>query len=139
MKIYVHDPGGPVPGVLTDRIAAWLLERGPGWRLPRRTDLARRYKVTAAEIDAAITDLADRGIVRAMADGQIYRASPAEYLITLDQMPFLGTRIDPMSTSLTCASRRPAGPAASCACAGASPPSLSPSASTTLLSEPRLR
>lgn len=91
--------------MLTDRVAAVVTEHEPGWRLPRRSDLARRYQATIAEIDAVIADLAGRGIVRVMADGQVYRASPAECLITLDQLPFLGTRIDPMGTRLTCASR----------------------------------
>jgi hypothetical protein len=40
-----------------------------------------------------------------MADGQVYRASPAESLITLDGLPCLGSRIDPMGTALTRASR----------------------------------
>jgi hypothetical protein len=31
-------------GVLADRIAAALLHHEPGWRLPRHTALARRYK-----------------------------------------------------------------------------------------------
>jgi hypothetical protein len=91
--------------VLTDRLAAMLNDHEPGWRLPRRSDLARRHSVTMAEIDTAITELAARNLVRAMADGQVYRASPAEYLITLDQLPYLGTCIDPMGSALTCASR----------------------------------
>jgi len=41
-------------GVLADRIAAALVHREPGWRLPRRSALARRYNVSIAEIDAAI-------------------------------------------------------------------------------------
>ena len=40
-------------GVLADRIAAALVHREPGWRLPRRSALARRYGVGLAEIDVA--------------------------------------------------------------------------------------
>jgi len=40
--------------VLADRIAAALVHREPGWRLPRRSALARRYNVSLTEIDAAI-------------------------------------------------------------------------------------
>lgn len=98
-------PGRPAPSVLIDRIAASLLGHDPGWRLPRRSDLARRYNVTTVEIDAAISHLASRGLVRELADGHVYIASPAECLITLDQLPFLGSRIDPMGTPLKCASR----------------------------------
>ena len=68
----------------TERIAVALLEHEPGWRLPRRSALARRYGVTVAEINAAITQLASRGIVRELPDGQVYVSSPAEYLVTLD-------------------------------------------------------
>jgi hypothetical protein len=99
-------PGSPATGVLADRIAASLLEHEAGWRLPRRSDLARRHSVTVVEIDAAISQLAGRHLVRELADGQVYLSSPAEYLITLDQLPFLGSRIDPMGTPLSCASRR---------------------------------
>src|ERR1700719_170960 len=41
-------------GVLADRMAAALVHREPGWQLPRRSALARRYNVSMAEIDAAI-------------------------------------------------------------------------------------
>jgi hypothetical protein len=98
-------PGRPVPRVLADRIAASFPEHAPGWRLPRRGDLARRHNATVVEIDAAISQLAGRHLVRELADGQVYLSSPAEYLITLDQLPFLGSRIDPMGTPLSCASR----------------------------------
>jgi DNA-binding GntR family transcriptional regulator len=97
--------GKPAPAVLADRIAASLLDHDPGWRLPRRSDLARKHQVTIAEIDAAISQLAGRHLVRELADGQVYVASPAEYLITLDHLSFPGSRIDPMGTPLSCASR----------------------------------
>ena len=83
-----------------------LVDHDPGWRLPRRSDLAHRYKATVQEIDAAISRLASQHLVRELADGQVYLASPAEYLITLDQLPCLGTRIDPMGSPLKCVSRR---------------------------------
>ena len=44
-------------GVLADRMAAALVHREPGWRLPRRSALARRYNVSLTEIDAAQTAL----------------------------------------------------------------------------------
>lgn len=91
--------------MLTDRLAASLADREPGWQLPRRSALARRLGVTTAEIEGALTRLARQGLVRMMADGQVYRASPAESLITLDGLPCLGSRIDPMGTTLTLASR----------------------------------
>lgn len=91
--------------MLADRIAASLLDHDPGWRLPRRSDLARKHHVSIAEIDTAISQLAGRQLVRELADGQVYVASPAEYLITLDQLSFFGSRIDPMGSPLSCASR----------------------------------
>ena len=39
--------------VLADRMAAALVHREPGWRLPRRTALARRYNVGLTEIGRA--------------------------------------------------------------------------------------
>src|SRR5213592_1397969 len=69
--------------VLTDRMAAALVHREPGWRLPRRTALARRYNVSLTEIDAALADLARRSLVRRLPDGQLYRASPADYWIQI--------------------------------------------------------
>ena len=67
--------------VLADRMAAALVHREPGWRLPRRSALARRYNVSLTEIDAALGDLARRSLVRRLPDGQLYRASPADYWI----------------------------------------------------------
>ncbi|MBO0788837.1 MAG: GntR family transcriptional regulator, partial [Actinobacteria bacterium] len=65
--------------VLADRIAAALVHHEPGWRLPRLTALARRYNVSTAEVGAAIDQLAARHLLRRLPDGQVYRASPAEY------------------------------------------------------------
>lgn len=91
--------------MVIDRLAASLLDHEPGWRLPRGSDLARRLDASTAEIEAALSELARQGLVRVVADGQVYRASPAEYLITLDGLPCLGSRIDPMGTALTRAGR----------------------------------
>jgi len=92
-------------GVLADRMAAALVHREPGWRLPRRSALARRYNVSLTEIDAAITDLAHRSLVRRLPDGQLYRASPADYWIPIEGAAGLGTRLDPMGGAITCQSR----------------------------------
>jgi len=91
--------------VLADRLAAALVHHEPGWRLPRLTALARRYSVSSAEIDAAIDDLAARHLVRRLPDGQVYRASPAEYWVPLEGVFGLVSRVDPMGGVLACASR----------------------------------
>jgi UTRA domain/Bacterial regulatory proteins, gntR family len=91
--------------VLADRLAAALVHHEPGWRLPRLTALARRYSVSAAEIDAAIEELAARHLVRRLHDGQVYRASPAEYWVPLEGVFGLVSRVDPMGGRLACASR----------------------------------
>jgi GntR family transcriptional regulator len=92
-------------GVLADRIAAALVHREPGWRLPRRSALARRYNVSLSEIDLAIRDLARRSLVRRLPDGQLYRASPAEYWIPVEGATGLGTRLDPMGSPMECHAR----------------------------------
>jgi DNA-binding GntR family transcriptional regulator len=92
-------------GVLADRMAAALVHREPGWRLPRRSALARRYNVSLTEIDAAIIDLARRSLVRRLPDGQLYRASPADYWIPIEGAAGLTTRLDPMGETITCQSR----------------------------------
>lgn len=91
--------------VLVDRMAAALVHREPGWRLPRRSALARRYSASMAEIDAAIGELSRRSLIRMLPDGQLYRASPAEYLIPLEGVGGLGTRLDPMGGEITCQAR----------------------------------
>jgi GntR family transcriptional regulator len=107
-----HDhpiPAQPAPvratGVLADRMAAALVHREPGWRLPRRSALARRYNVSLIEIDAALADLARRSLVRRLPDGQLYRASPADYWIPVEGAGGLGTRLDPMGSTIVCQSR----------------------------------
>jgi len=92
-------------GVLADRIAAALVHREPGWRLPRRSALARRYNVSLGEIDLAIRDLARRSLVRRLPDGQLYRASPADYWIPVEGATGLSTRVDPMGSPIECQAR----------------------------------
>src|SRR5580658_4821938 len=91
--------------VLADRMAAALVHREPGWRLPRRSALARRYNVSLSEIDAAISDLARRSLVRRLPDGQLYRASPADYWIPIEGVAGVGTRLDPMGGTIACQTR----------------------------------
>jgi DNA-binding GntR family transcriptional regulator len=86
-------------------MAAALVHREPGWRLPRRSALARRYNVSLSEIDAAIGDLARRSLVRRLPDGQLYRASPADYWIPVEGAAGLGTRLDPMGGTIACQTR----------------------------------
>jgi hypothetical protein len=87
-------------GVLADRMAAALVHREPGWQLPRRSALARKYSVSLAEIDAAIGELARRSLIRRLPGGQLYRASLAEYLIPLEGIGGLSTRLDPMGSEI---------------------------------------
>jgi DNA-binding GntR family transcriptional regulator len=91
--------------VLADRIAAALVHREPGWRLPRRSALARRYDVSLTEIDAAISDLSRRSLVRRLPDGQLYRASPADYWIPVEGAAGFSTRLDPMGSTIACQTR----------------------------------
>ena len=103
----VEAPQAPpgATGVLADRIAAALVHREPGWRLPRRSALARRYGVSLTEIDAALAELGRRSLVRRLADGQLYRSSPADYWIPVEGVSGLGTRLDPMGSAITCQTR----------------------------------
>jgi DNA-binding GntR family transcriptional regulator len=86
-------------------MAAALVHREPGWRLPRRSALARRYNVSLTEIDAALADLARRSLVRRLPDGQLYRASPADYWIPVEGASGLSTRLDPMGGTFACQTR----------------------------------
>ena len=61
--------------------------------------------MSSAEIDAAIEELAARHLVRRLPDGQVYRASPAEYWVPLEGVFGLVSRVDPMGGHLACASR----------------------------------
>jgi hypothetical protein len=112
MSAVLRDEGGKArnrpaaaAAVLADRLAAALVHHEPGWRLPRLTALARRYSVSSSEIDAAIDELAARHLVRRLPDGQVYRASPAEYFVALEGVFGLVSRVDPMGGQLACASR----------------------------------
>ncbi|MGB6453160.1 MAG: UTRA domain-containing protein [Streptosporangiaceae bacterium] len=97
---------GQAVNVLADRLAAALVHHEPGWRLPRHSALARRYNVSTTEIDAAVEELVGRHLVRRLADGQLYRASPAEYVIGLEGVPGLTTFIDTMGGEFSCRSRQ---------------------------------
>jgi DNA-binding GntR family transcriptional regulator len=81
------------------------VHREPGWQLPRRSALARRYNVSMAEIDVALGELARRSLIRRLPDGQLYRASPAEYLIPVEGIDGLSTRLDPMGGAIACQAR----------------------------------
>jgi DNA-binding GntR family transcriptional regulator len=96
----------PAVSVLADRLAAVLVHHEPGWRLPRHSALARRYSVSVAEIDAAVEELVSRHLVRRLTDGQLYRASPAEYVIGLEGVPGLESYVDAMGGELSCRSRQ---------------------------------
>ena len=93
-------------GELAERMAAALTDREPGWRLPRRSALAKRYGTDIGEIDAAIADLVRRSLIRRLPDGQLYRASPAEDWIGVEGIDELGTRLDPMGNTIGCLSRQ---------------------------------
>jgi hypothetical protein len=93
-------------GVLADRMAATLVHHEPGWRLPRLTAMARRFNASAAEVDAAIDDLTARHLLRRLPDGQVYRASPAEYRVPLEGLSGLTSHVDPMGGQLLCKSRQ---------------------------------
>ncbi len=99
--------GSPRPAVqvLADRLAAALVHHEPGWRLPRHTALARRYNVSTAQLDAAISELIQRHLIRRLPDGQVYRISPAEYILSLEGVAGLSSQLDPMGGQLTCRSR----------------------------------
>ncbi|MDQ2874061.1 MAG: GntR family transcriptional regulator [Actinomycetota bacterium] len=81
--------------VLASRLAAALVHHEPGWRLPRHTALAHRYNVSPAEIENAVAELVSRHLIRRLPDGQLYRTSPAEYLIELAGVAGLGPMLDP--------------------------------------------
>ena len=90
--------------VLTDRIAATLTHRKPGWTLPRRSVLARRYHVTARQVAAAMDELAARHLIRLLPDGRACRVSPAEYMFDLAGQHGLVARVEPLHGQLRCKS-----------------------------------
>ncbi len=91
--------------MLADRLAAALVHHEPGWRLPRHTALARRYDVSTVQLDEAISELIRRHLIRRLPDGQVYRNSPAEYILSLEGVAGLSSQLDPMGGELTCRSR----------------------------------
>jgi DNA-binding GntR family transcriptional regulator len=103
---YSSDDKPDVAGVLADRLAATLVHHEPGWRLPRPSALARRYNVRPNQVEQAVRELAARHLIRQLPDGQLYRASPAEYLISMHGVPKLGALVDPMGSDVTCRSRK---------------------------------
>jgi hypothetical protein len=58
-----------------------------------------------AEIDTAVGELIQRSLIRRLPDGQLYRASPAEYLIPVEGIGGLTTRLDPMGGDVACRAR----------------------------------
>lgn len=92
--------------MLADRLAAGLAQHEPGWRLPRYSALARRYNVSVAQIAAAVDELVSRHLLRRLADGQVYRTSPAEYVIDLEGVPGLESYVDAMGGEFSCLSRQ---------------------------------
>src|SRR5579859_5926891 len=99
---YSGDEKPDVAGVLADRLAATLVHHEPGWRLPRPSALARRYNVRPSQVEQAVRELAARHLIRQLPDGQLYRASPAEYLISINGVPSLGAHLDPMGGQVAC-------------------------------------
>ena len=98
--------GRPSAGVLAERLAAALVPREPGYLLPRRSALARRYQASVGEIDAALEVLAQRRLVRLLPSGEAYRAGPAEFVVTPDGLPSSSAIIDPMGNHVSCRARR---------------------------------
>jgi DNA-binding GntR family transcriptional regulator len=103
---YSSDDKPDVAGILADRLAAALVHHEPGWRLPRPSALARRYNVRPAQVEQAVRELAARHLIRQLPDGQLYRASPAEYLIPVQGVPRLGAHLDPMGGDVSCRKRK---------------------------------
>jgi DNA-binding GntR family transcriptional regulator len=92
--------------ILADRMAADLTRREPGYALPRRSTLARRFRAAPADIDAAVDELVRRHLLRRLPTGQVHRAGPAEYLVTLEGLPGLSSFIDPMDHLMSCTAAR---------------------------------
>ena len=61
--------------------------------------------MTTAEIDAAIELLAARHLLTRLPDGQIFRASPAEFRLVVEGLPGFATQVDPMGGQMVCKSR----------------------------------
>src|SRR5579875_3282278 len=96
---------GPDRTVLANRMAAVLAHREPGWKLPRRSELARRFGASLQDIDVAVDELTRRSLLRRLPDGQVYMASPAEYRIPLEGVAGFTTSLDPMGCQVVCRAR----------------------------------
>ncbi len=77
---YSSDDKPDVAGVLADRLAATLVHHEPGWRLPRPERAGPPVQRQPSQVEQAVRELAARHLIRQLPDGQLYRASPAEYL-----------------------------------------------------------
>ena len=99
------EPRRPRFQVLADRMAAGLTRREPGYPLPRRTSLARRFQATPAEIDSAIDELVRRHVLRRLPTGEVHRSGPTSPG-SLDGLPGLSSVIDPMDHRVSCAAVR---------------------------------
>lgn len=98
-------PTRPALIVLIERMSVTVLSHDPGWQLPRQSMLARTFNASLADVEVAVRDLEARHLIRRLADGRLCRASPAEYLISLDGLPGIGSRIDPMGATIACHQR----------------------------------
>jgi DNA-binding GntR family transcriptional regulator len=87
-------------------MAAGLTGRAPGYPLPRRTALARRFQATPAEIDAAVDQLVRRQLLRRLPAGEVHRAGPVDYLVSLDGLPGLSSLVDPLDHRASCTAVR---------------------------------
>lgn len=99
-----HPARNEALSVLAERIGTSLASHEPGWRLPRVSELTRRHNAGTGEVHAAIEQLIARQLIRRSADGQLYRASPAEYLLSVDGLSAMSAVVDPMGRDLTCLS-----------------------------------
>src|SRR5262249_31586142 len=91
--------------VLADPVAAALVPPGARREPPRGPPPPRRDSVDVAEVDAGLLEVARRSLIRRLPDGQLYRASAAEYLIPLEGIGGLSTRLDPMGGEIACTAR----------------------------------
>ena len=57
-------------------------------------------------VDAAVDELVRRHLLRRLPTGQVHRAGPAEYLVSLDGLPGLSSFIDPMDHRMSCTAVR---------------------------------
>lgn len=91
--------------MLADRLAVFVASHEPGWRVPQRSMLARRFGASEVEIDYAVGQLVANQLVRVLPDGRLYRSGPADYLIGLEGLPGPSSYIDPMGAVISCSLR----------------------------------